>query len=137
MVRLTRQGLLAAAAAVSLSTPLLAMEPKLLEGEGLQKSVSGRTITISTPVGDLPITYSPDGTMTASSAALGTFTGTTQDTGKWWVLNDQMCQQWSVWLDAKPYCYKMRKDGLDVHWVRNDGATGIARLAPRRRTDVR
>ena len=51
-----------------------------------------------------------------------------QDRGKWWVAGDQLCQQWSSWMDGKSYCYKLTRDGATVHWVRNDGHSGTARI---------
>ena len=50
------------------------------------------------------------------------------DTGKWWVADDQLCQQWSSWMDGKAYCYKLSRSGSSVQWLRNDGHSGTARL---------
>jgi hypothetical protein len=51
------------------------------------------------------------------------------DTGKWWVDNDQLCQKWSSWLEAKSYCFRLTRDGNSVHWVRDDGLSGTARIS--------
>src|SRR5262249_26619538 len=50
------------------------------------------------------------------------------DHGKWWVADDQLCQQWSSWMDGKSYCYKLTRNGSTVQWVRNDGRSGTARI---------
>ena len=51
------------------------------------------------------------------------------DSGKWWVADDQLCQQWSSWMDGKTYCYKLTRNGSTVQWVRNDGRSGTARIS--------
>ena len=51
------------------------------------------------------------------------------DSGKWWVADDQLCQQWSSWMDGKTYCYKLTRNGSTVQWVRNDGRSGTARVS--------
>jgi hypothetical protein len=50
------------------------------------------------------------------------------DTGKWWVADNQLCQQWSSWMDGKTYCYKLTRNGSSVQWARNDGHSGTARI---------
>jgi hypothetical protein len=50
------------------------------------------------------------------------------DTGKWWVADDHLCQQWSSWMDGKTYCYKLTLRGTTVEWIRDDGHTGTARI---------
>ncbi|MGH6833496.1 MAG: hypothetical protein ACRECM_10845, partial [Methyloceanibacter sp.] len=51
-----------------------------------------------------------------------------QDRGKWWVAGDQLCQQWTSWMDGKAYCYRLTREGSTVHWARNDGRSGTARI---------
>ena len=31
-------------------------------------------------------------------------------------------------MDGKSYCYKLTRDGSTVHWTRNDGHSGTARI---------
>jgi hypothetical protein len=104
-------------------------EPTALAGEALRKLVSGRTIILDTPVGALPISYRGNGTLAGKAPIVQAITGPSQDQGRWWIADDRVCQQWSSWLDGKRYCYQMRLEGLTVHWRRDDGRKGTARLA--------
>ena len=105
---------------------------KILSGSKLKEAVSGKTIYLMTPIGaEIPIRYQPNGTMTgrisASLAALGGEKAS--DSGRWWVVREQLCQQWNSWSDSRSHCYKLRTDGGKVTWRRNDGETGTARIA--------
>jgi hypothetical protein len=51
----------------------LAGDPQL-EGDGLRKAVSGRTVYLETPLGSLPISYKTNGTMQASTIQLAAYT---------------------------------------------------------------
>ena len=51
-----------------------------------------------------------------------------QDSGKWWVENDQLCQKWRVWMNGEQFCYKLTLNGETVQWLRNDGRSGTARI---------
>ncbi len=104
-----------------------------LSGEALRQTISGRTIVLSTPVGGLPITYQPDGTLSGQANGLQVLAGAgpKQDSGRWWISTNQVCQQWKVWLEARKFCYEMRVEGQKVHWRRSDGRTGTAAIAAR------
>jgi hypothetical protein len=108
-------------------------EARILTGAKLKEAVSGKTIYLMTPIGaEIPIRYKPDGTMhgqsSASLAALGG-ESVTSDTGRWWVVREQLCQQWNNWAASRSHCYKLRTTGANVSWKRNDGETGTARIA--------
>jgi hypothetical protein len=100
-----------------------------LEGDSLRKAVSGKTVSLATPMGGLPISYRPDGTMQGRAGALATYTGTARDSGRWWVVADQLCQRWNNWLGGTSYCFKLRQQGASVHWTRDDGVSGMATIA--------
>jgi hypothetical protein len=101
----------------------------LLSGDTLREAVAGRTVYLSTPAGELPINYRPNGTMTARAGQLAAqFTGLQADTGSWWVARDKLCQQWSNWLDGQAFCYTLRREGPTVYWTRSDGRTGTATI---------
>ena len=55
--------------------------------------------------------------------------GADRDTGRWWIKSDQVCQKWEIWLDSRAYCFTLRFEGRTVHWRRNDGEAGTARLS--------
>lgn len=103
-----------------------------LSGDALRSAVSGKTVFLKISGFELPIQYSSRGTMRGSmgtvAAALSRGDGAS-DSGKWWIADDQLCQKWTSWMDGQTYCYKLSKNGSAVHWVRNDGRTGTARIA--------
>jgi hypothetical protein len=96
-----------------------------LDADGLRKAVTGKTLTIETPMGDLPISFSADGTMSGRSPDMASYLGRATDRGTWWISSNQLCQRWKTWLDAKSYCFTLRKDGTQVRWTRNDGLKGV------------
>ena len=102
-----------------------------LAGDELRKAVSGKTVYLKISGFDLPIRYAAGGAMSGSMntvmAALARGDGAS-DRGKWWIAGNQLCQRWNVWMDGKSYCYKFTVSGSAVHWVRNDGRSGTARI---------
>lgn len=102
-----------------------------LAGEELRKAVSGKTVYLKISGFELPIRYSPSGSMTGSmstvAAALARGDGAS-DRGKWWIVGDQLCQRWTSWMEGKSYCYQLTLKGASVRWVRNDGRSGTARI---------
>ncbi|KAB2915075.1 MAG: hypothetical protein F9K29_13790 [Hyphomicrobiaceae bacterium] len=122
-----RFGLFLAAALMAASSVALADETEL-GGEALRKAVAGRTVSLATPLGALPISYRIDGTMHSKSEELAHYTGSTQDRGIWWVAANKLCQRWNNWLGGKSYCFTLRRQGRSVQWTRNDGLTGLATI---------
>lgn len=104
-------------------------EPSKFAGEALRRAVSGKTVLIETPIGSFPVRYESNGTMTGRAPVFAaSFGGGEKDSGKWWVSDDRLCQRWSRWLDAKQYCFKLRRAGATVHWLRDDGLSGTATI---------
>jgi hypothetical protein len=105
----------------------------ILAGSKLREAVSGKTVYLMTPIGaEIPIRYQPNGIMHgSSSASLAALAGesVSKDTGRWWVVREQLCQQWKNWSDQRSHCYKLRTAGSSVQWRRNDGQTGTARIS--------
>jgi hypothetical protein len=120
--------------AVSLALPAasaLAGETAALSGDELRQAISGKTVYLNVSGFELPIRYAANGRMSGkmSTVAASFSRGDgASDTGKWWVADNQLCQQWSSWMDGKSYCYKLTRNGSTVQWVRNDGRTGTARI---------
>ena len=119
--------------AVGLALPATASvaEPAQLAGDELRQAVSGKTVYLNISGFELPINYAANGRMSGkmSTVAASFSRGDgAQDRGKWWVANDQLCQQWTSWMDGKAYCYRLTRDGATVRWVRNDGRSGTARI---------
>ena len=117
-----------AAAIMLLGNGALASDPQL-EGESLRKAISGKTVSLETPMGGLPISYRSDGTMQGRAGALATYTGAARDSGRWWIVADQLCQRWNNWLGGSSYCFRLRQQGVSVHWTRSDGVSGMATIA--------
>jgi len=106
-------------------------EPTTLAGDELRQAISGKTVFLNISGFELPIRYAANGRMSGkmSTVAASFSRGDgAQDRGKWWVAGDQLCQQWSSWMDGKSYCYKLTRRGNSVSWVRNDGRSGSARI---------
>jgi hypothetical protein len=106
-------------------------EDGALAGDELRKAISGKTVYLNISGFELPIRYASNGRMSGkmSTVAASFSRGDgSSDTGKWWVADGQLCQQWRVWLDGKSHCYKLTQKGATVRWVRNDGRSGTARI---------
>ncbi len=114
------------------ASPVFAQgEDELIKGDTLRKMLSGRTIYVNTPFGELPIRYSGNGTMSSSSSTqLAAMAGepTSSDTGQWWISGNRLCQRWQVWVQKRSYCFEMRGSMKSVTWRRSDGKTGTARI---------
>jgi len=128
-----KTGALLLAAGLGLATTAaIGAESTKLTGDELRKAISGKTVYLKISGFELPIRYAANGRMTgkmgtvAASFAKG---DGAQDSGKWWVAEDQLCQKWTSWMNGKQYCYKLSRRGSTVHWVRNDGRSGTARIS--------
>jgi len=122
------------ALAVTLALPATASlaEPVTLSGDALRQAIIGKTVFLKISGFELPITYAANGRMSGKMGAVAASFSRgdgAQDRGKWWVAGDQLCQQWSSWMDGKSYCYRLTRDGATVRWVRNDGRSGTARIS--------
>ena len=123
--------LLIAALAGFATTSSHAANPGDLNGPAVRKALSGKTVYLSASGIVLPIAYRSNGTMSARlQASAASFAGgaTTQDSGRWWISKDQLCQRWNRWQGGKSYCYKLSLQGRNVVWVRDDGRRGTARI---------
>src|SRR5262245_3535104 len=111
-------------AGLALAATAAFAEPTTLAGDELKKAISGKTVFLNISGFELPITYAANGRMTGK---MGTIAASfsrgdgAQDRGKWWVAGDQLCQQWTSWMDGKQYCYRLSREGATVRWTRNDG----------------
>ncbi|MCH8240429.1 MAG: hypothetical protein IIB62_10360 [Proteobacteria bacterium] len=95
----------------------------------LLKAVAGKTVYLNTRGYVLPIAYSPDGTMHGRLQAIAaSLAGGSADSGRWWIVSNQLCHRWNRWLKGKTYCYKISRQGRSVVWVRHDGRRGTLRL---------
>lgn len=119
--------------AASLALPATAaVGAEQLAGDALRQAISGKTVYLKISGFELPIHYGSNGRMTGKmstvAASLSRGDGSS-DSGKWWVADDQLCQQWTSWMNGKQYCYKLTRQGSSVRWVRHDGRSGTARIS--------
>ena len=126
-----KSALITAAAVATLSFGTAQANAQALSGDTLRGAVSSKTVFLNISGFELPVQYSPSGTMKGSmgtvAAALARGDGSS-DRGKWWVDGDQLCQKWYTWMEGQTYCYKLSLNGSGVRWVRNDGRSGTARI---------
>jgi hypothetical protein len=126
-----KQFLLTAAYSALALGAALAAEPASLSGDELRKAVSGKTVYLNVSGFELPIRYAANGRMSGKMSTIAASFSRgdgASDTGKWWVADNQLCQQWSSWMDGKTYCFKLTRIGSTVQWARNDGHSGTARI---------
>lgn len=116
----------AGAACVALGLTAAPVSAGSLGGNELLLFVAGKTITISSAYGSMPVRYNAGGTMTASSKAMIALTGSSRDSGTWRIAGKQFCQRWNVWYGGKEQCFSISKTGSTVHWRSSEGHTGTA-----------
>ena len=124
-------GAFVVAAGVALAATQSFAEPATLAGDDLRQAISGKTVYLNISGFELPIRYAANGHMLGKMSTIAASFSRgdgAQDHGKWWVAGDQLCQQWTSWMDGKTYCYKLTREGSSVHWLRNDGHSGVARI---------
>ncbi len=111
-------------------TPLTLAQAEQLTGEALQKAVSGKTVYIYTPLGEVPIRYAKNGKLHgATELALLDGESTSVDHGRWWVSEHKLCVQWKNWMEGRAHCFTMHRLSPNVvRWRRDDGKSGTARL---------
>jgi hypothetical protein len=102
-----------------------------LSGNDLHAMVAGKTVYVQSPLGEIPIKYGANGTLSGrTQLALLDGEETTADHGRWWVSGDRLCMKWNNWMQGQTYCFAMHKMGRSlVRWQRNDGKTGTARIS--------
>ncbi|MGV1014130.1 MAG: hypothetical protein ACOYB4_04085 [Methyloceanibacter sp.] len=127
-----KTGAFVLAAALALPVTGTLAEEGSLAGDGLRKAISGKTVFLNVSGFELPIRYAANGRMSAKMSTMAASFSRgdgSSDTGKWWVADGQLCQQWNSWMEGKQYCYRLtQKGGAHVQWVRNDGRSGTARI---------
>lgn len=102
-----------------------------LDNDEIRQRVTGKRIYLAAPLGgEFPLFYRPDGRVdgTGEALGLGRFIRPT-DSGKWWIRNGRLCQQWTTWYEGKPMCFTLTDEGNGrIRWVQDNGDTGLARI---------
>jgi len=102
-----------------------------LSGEEIMNQIVNKTVLLDTGYGiALPLYYSKSGNVTgdASGTMLGSMFAP-KETGKWWVKQNRICQQFPKWHNGDVLCFSLKRTGSKTfNWTRQDGKTGTARL---------
>lgn len=108
-----------------------AAQADAMTGEEIRRDIIGRTIFLAAPIaGEFPLNYRKSGVVDGDGAALGLGRIIKpNDTGKWSIEGDKLCQQFKTWYNGEKICFVLtRLKANSVKWVRNNGETGIARI---------
>jgi hypothetical protein len=128
------QHLLGGFAAVALLAACGPAAANSLSGEQLKQLVTGRTVFLAAPLGgEFPLKFKPDGTVSGDGEAvgLGRFFAA-RETGRWFMRGDNLCQQFPTWYRGQRLCFSVEDLGnRRIRWTRDNGETGIARVADR------
>lgn len=107
---------------------------RMLDGEAIRALVTGKRVYLAGPLGsELPLNYRANGEVDGSGEAigLGRFFKP-NDTGRWWIMGDQLCQQFKTWYDGTRLCFKIQMTGENtLTWHRDNGERGTARISRR------
>lgn len=102
-----------------------------LTGKELKSFISGKRVFLKVPLGgELPLTYRPGGVVDGSGEAvgLGRF-ARPNDSGRWWVSGNQICQKWREWYKGRTFCFTVSKlSNNRIYWRRDDGTEGTSRV---------
>ena len=118
------------AVAVVLSVAVRAADEPFAASD-IRKEIIGRRIYLAAPLGgELPLYYATNGTVDGSGEAVGLGKWLKpNDSGRWWIAGDRLCQKFTTWYDGKPMCFELKRSGAGkVFWRRDNGETGIARI---------
>lgn len=115
-----------------LGTAAAAQPVALTTEQEIKGAVTRGTLVVKTPFGStLPVRFKPDGTVTGKTGGtLAFFLGASEDKGKWWISRGRLCQKWTTWFDGKLQCIRLTRNGKRIHWRRDDGEEGTAKLVP-------
>ena len=106
---------------------------KELEGSAIRDLIAGKRVYLAVPLGgEFPLFYQTNGSVNGSGDAvgLGRFLKP-NDSGRWWVDGNKLCQKWTTWYDGKPFCFQIIDQGPGkISWIRDDGYAGTARIGP-------
>ena len=102
-----------------------------LDGVEIKSMITGKRVFLATKWGiEFPLTYSRNGKVSGDGTAIGLGQYfAPKETGKWWINGNRMCQQFPTWYNGRTFCFKLEsKGGNRFLWIRDDGASGFARL---------
>jgi hypothetical protein len=99
--------------------------------DDIREDIIGKRIYLAVPLGgEFPLNYRPNGQVDGSGEALGLGRfAKPNDTGRWWIKGDRLCQQFTSWYKGAPMCFELQRiDQKQLKWTRDNGDTGTARI---------
>lgn len=118
------------AAGCGTAAPVSAAE---LSGPEIKTLIAGEKVRLSTPFGiALPLEYRKDGVVVGDVSGFSAARMIApSEQGRWWVTRNSLCQKWPTWYDGRQFCFKITSlGGGKITWLRDDGASGTARIGP-------
>ncbi|MGN7291957.1 hypothetical protein [Rhizobium sp. SAFR-030] len=118
-------------AAFGLATRPLAAAEQAYSASDIQKMIIGKRIYLAAPMGgEFPLNYRRSGVVDGSGEAVGLGRlAKPNDTGRWWIKDDRLCQQFTTWYKGAPMCFELYRTGATtLKWIRDNGQTGTARI---------
>lgn len=97
----------------------------------IRSDIVGHTIYLATPLGgEFPLNYRPGGQVDGDGEALGIGHWVQpNDTGRWWIDGNRLCQQFDNWYNGSPMCFTLTRTGdRSLDWLRDNGESGTARI---------
>lgn len=110
---------------------LAAANQERISAADIRSDIIGKRIYLAAPLGgEFPLNYRTSGVVDGSGEALGLGRFVKpNDTGKWWIRGDRLCQQFSTWYKGAPMCFELYRTGdKTLKWIRDNGQTGTARI---------
>lgn len=118
------------AALLAAASPASANQERISASD-IRSDIIGKRIYLAAPLGgEFPLNYRTSGIVDGNGEALGLGRFVKpNDTGKWWIRGDRLCQQFTTWYKGAPMCFELYRTGdKTLKWIRDNGQTGTARI---------
>ncbi len=114
--------------ATAFATPVHADD---LTGKEIATLITDKKVLLSTTWGAFPLFYRNGNTVVGDGSGLGLAKFfAPKETGKWWVKDEELCQQFPTWYKGQPLCFTIKQTGpAEIKWVREDGYAGTATIS--------
>ncbi|WP_343068030.1 hypothetical protein [Kaistia hirudinis] len=112
------------------ATPAASAE---LSGPEIRQMIGGKNVRLNTPFGiALPLHYRDNGVVVGDVSGISAARMLVpREEGRWWISDDSLCQKWPSWYDGRQFCFRITSlGGGKIAWLRDDGASGTARIGP-------
>lgn len=105
-----------------------------LSDDDIKTHIAGRRIHLAAPLGgEFPLNYRRGGIVDGNGEALGLGRFVKpNDSGRWWIRDAKLCQQFKTWYNGTVLCFRLSWTGeRKLRWVRDNGDVGTARIGER------